>query len=121
MCIKGYNAGAGVNQYRIAKFGSSDGVVIQGAAATDSLIGVFDIPAAAVSGNRVDVVRNGFCQVEYGGTVTRGDLLTSDSVGRAVTAAPSAGVNNRVVGTAEVSGVVGDIVFMYVSCGSVQG
>jgi len=113
MCIKNYVAGAAINPYRIAKFSSSDGVVIQGAAATDALIGVFDIPAAAITGNRVDVVRNDFAQVEYGGTVTRGDLLTADSVGRAVTASSG----NRVVGTAEVSGVVGDIVYLFVTAG----
>lgn len=120
MCIKNYLAGATINPYRIVKF-SADGTVIQGAAATDSLIGVVDIPAIAAATNRVDVVRDGFCQIEYGGTVTRGDLLTSDSVGRAVTAAPATGVNNRTIGISEVSGVVGDIVYMQICCGSVQG
>ncbi len=41
--------------------------------------------------------------------------------GRAVTAAPAGGVNNRVIGIAMVSGVVGDIGQMIVSQGSVQG
>lgn len=120
MCIKNYTAGGAIAKYRIVKF-SADGSVVQGAAATDALIGVVDIPGAAVSGNRVDVVRDDLTLVEYGDTVTRGDLLTSDANGKAVTAAPAAGVNNRIIGIAEVSGVAGDIVYLFVTAGSVQG
>jgi hypothetical protein len=79
--------------------------VLQGAAATDLLIGVSDLGATSV-GDRVDVHRSGIVRVEYGATVTRGDLLTADSVGRAIAVTPGAGV--RTIGVAEVSGVVGD-------------
>ena len=120
MCIKNYTAGGAIAKYRIVKF-SADGTVVQGAAATDLLIGVVDIPNAAVSGNRVDVVRDDLTLVELGGTVTRGDFLTADSNGKAVTAAPAAGVNNRVIGVAETSGVSGDVIYVFISAGAVQG
>lgn len=105
---KNYVAGAATTKYRIAKFGAADGAVLLAAAATDASIGVFTELSQDIGG-RVDVYRIGLADVEYGGTVTRGDLLTSDATGRAVTAAPGAGVANRVIGVAEVSGVLGDI------------
>jgi hypothetical protein len=121
MSVKNYVAGGTINKYRIVKF-SADGVVVQGAAATDSIIGVVDIPALNVaSGNRVDVVHDDIAQIEYGGTVTRGDLLTSDSVGRAITASPATGVNNRIIGVALVSGVASDVPYVLINLGSVKG
>lgn len=122
MCIKNYVAGGTINRYRIVKFGSSDGVVVQGAAATNALIGVVDIPVDSVaSGSRVDVVHDDVALVEYGGTITRGDLLTSDSVGRAVTASPATGVSNRIIGVALTSGVASDIPYVLINLGSIQG
>ena len=79
-----------------------------------------DNPFAA-SGDRIDVVRSGMTPVIYGGTVAAGDLLTSDASGRAVTAAPGAGVNAYVIGQAEIAGVVGDIGSMTVFAGRIQG
>ena len=119
--IKNYTAGGTVNQYRVVKFGSSDGVVVQGAAATDLLIGVSCQPGAVASGERVDVVRDDMADVEYGDTITRGKKLTCDSVGRVVEAAPAAGANAHIIGIAEVSGVVGDIVPMYIEPSVMQG
>jgi hypothetical protein len=105
---KNYKAGAATTKYRIAKFGAADGAVIQAAAATDALIGVF-AELDAASGERVDVERIGAPLVEYGGTVTRGDPLTSDASGKAIKANPSAGARMSIVGFAEVSAVAGDI------------
>jgi len=103
----------------IVKF-SADAHVVQAAAVTDSLIGITtDIPAAL--NDRCDVIVHGLADVLYGGTVTRGDMLTTDASGRAVTAAPAAGVNNVVIGIAFVSGVVGDIGAVVLSQGKVQG
>jgi hypothetical protein len=117
---KAYLAGAAIAAYRIVKFDSADGTVIQAAAAADKSIGVTtDIPAA--SGETVDVVKSGLSYVEYGGNVTRGDLLTADSVGRAVTAAPSASANVRIIGVAEASGVSGDIGSLTIAASMLQG
>lgn len=118
---KNYTAEGVIPAYRIAKFGAADGGVLVGAAATDKLIGVNDrLPFAAI-GDRGDIVRIGICEVEYGGTVAAGDPLTSDATGRAVVAAPAAGSNVRVIGFAEVAGVVGDIGSLNISPCVMQG
>lgn len=102
---RNYLAAAAIAAFRIVKPGANDGEVVQGAAATDALMGVNDSIAPA-SGERVDIVKSGIADVEYGGNVTRGGPLTSDSVGRAVAATVP---GSRIIGFAEVSGVLGDI------------
>lgn len=119
--IKNYSAEGAIPAYRIFKFGAADGGILVAAAATDKLIGVTDRIAAAVSGDRVDGTRSGIAEVEYGGTVAAGDLLTADASGRAIAAAAAAGSNVRVIGVAEVAGVVGDIGSMLINPGSFQG
>jgi len=114
-------AGAAITKHRIVKFGADDDHVIQGAAATDSLIGVCEAVGAAAAEDRVDFIVAGIADVEYGGTVTRGALLTSDASGKAVAAAPATGVNNRIIGVALVSAVDGDIGPMSIQPGSMQG
>jgi len=117
--VKGFIAGGTVAARRIVKFGSGDTAVVQAAAATDSLIGVSDLGAAL--NESVSVIMGGVAAVEYGGNVTRGQLLTADSNGKAVAAAPAAGVNNRVIGVAMLSGVSGDIGSVLINPGAFQG
>ncbi len=115
-------ASAAIPKRRIVKFGASDGAVVlaAGPAATEFSIGITtEIDAA--SGEPVDVIRGGIADVEYGGTVTRGGPITSDSTGRAVAAAPAAGVNNRCIGFAEVSAVVGDVGPAFIQPFTLQG
>ncbi len=119
--VKNYSAEAAIAAYRIVKFGAADGGVLQAAAATDKLVGVTDRLAAAVAGDRIDVVRSGITEVEYGGTVAAGDLLTADASGRAIVATAAAGSNVRVIGVAEVAGVVGDIGSLRIELCSFQG
>lgn len=119
--IKNYTAEAAIAAYRIVKFGAADGGVLQAAAVGDKLIGVTDRLAAAVSGDRIDVTRSGIAEVQYGGAVAAGDLLTSDADGKAVVAAPAAGANVRIIGVAEVAGVLDDIGSMAIEPGSFQG
>ncbi len=123
LLIKNFTALGAIARYRIVKYGAADGEVLQGAAATDALLGVVALPSdvGAVAGEHVDVITHGLGEVEYGGAVTRGDPLTSDAQGRAVTAAPAAGANNRIIGFANVSGVLGDIGQVDISKGQVQG
>jgi len=102
-------AGATISRYRILKY-SAQSTVIQAAAASDSLLGVSGAgdgadPSMVVSGARVDVILSGQAFVEYGGNVTRGAVLTADSIGRAVAASSG----NRVIGIALESGVSGDV------------
>lgn len=118
--ILNYTAETALAKFRIVCFGATDGSVKQAAASTDLIIGVTEGFAYAV-GDRVDIVRSGPAEIEYGGAVTRGQPLTSDAVGRAVAAAPAAGNNVRIIGYAEVSGVLGDIGSVYVGAEMIQG
>lgn len=118
--IKTFTAEAAVAAYRIVKHGASDTAVVQAAASTDSLLGV-SVAVPGDLGKRVDIVLSDTVEVEYGGTVTRGDWLTSDANGKAVTAAPAAGVNANVIGRAMASGVVGDIGLVLLAPGRIQG
>lgn len=119
--IKAFTAETAVSPCRIVKFGSADGAVVQGAAVTDLLIGVADSLGQSTAGDRIDVVLSGIADVEFGGNVTRGQLVTADSNGKAVAAAPAAGVNNQVIGRALVSAASGDIGPILIAPGSMQG
>lgn len=121
MLNKNYTAEGVIPAYRLVKFGTADGGVLVAAAATDKVIGVNDRLAFAAIGDRGDVVRVGIAEVEYGGTVAAGDLLMSDASGRAIVAAAAAGSNVRIVGVAEVAGVLSDIGSMCIEPGMFQG
>lgn len=120
---KSFVAGGTIVPFTLVKFGADDNTVVAAAAVADFLLGVADIPhqGNAVTGERVDVVVNGVAEVKYGGTITRGQLLTTDASGYAVAAAPAAGTNNRIIGVALQSGVSGDVGSVLLSQGSVQG
>ncbi len=118
---KTYIAAAVIAAYRLVKFTAVDGEVTPAVAATDKIIGVSDRVNAPVIGDRLDIWRSGIVEVEYGGTVAQGDPLTSDAVGRAVVAAPAGGANVRIIGHAEVAGVLGDIGSFMLAPGSMQG
>lgn len=105
---KGFKAGAAILANLIVKLGADDDHVIQSAAVGDALLGVAQNDAPEVD-DSVTVMLSGIAEVVYGGTVTRGDRLTSDANGKAVTAAPAVGVNNSIIGIAGKSGVLNDI------------
>ncbi len=122
---KAFNAGGAIASYTIVKFGADDDTVVAAAAATDSLIGAVALVAPpgsnAATGDRVDVQLEGIADIKAGGNITRGGLVTSDASGQVVAAAPGAGVNNRIIGTALASAVSGDIIPVLIRPGSVQG
>lgn len=119
--ITPHTADAAINPYRIVKAGAADLSVAQAAAATDYLMGVTGRVSADAAGEQVDVYRDGVQPVDFGGTITRGQPLTSDANGKAVVAAPSAGTNNRIIGFAEISGVSGDRGLVFINPGLMQG
>lgn len=137
---KTFTAGGTINDARILKFSSADNLVVQATAATDALIGISKvpqgqqqraiqtgptpptIPTVTIAANqRVDVVLEGIGEVIFGGTITRGALITADANGKAVAAAPAAGTNNRIIGVAMCSGVDGDIGTVLISPSVMQG
>ena len=95
--------------FLIAKFGADDDTLSQATASTESLIGVFQHTTSAV-GEEVRVMLDGISKVKLGGTVTRGDRLTSDAAGKAVAIGAVAGTNYNSIGTALASGSSDDII-----------
>lgn len=120
--VKSYVAEAAVLPYRVVKFGTADGAVIQSTAAGDAHVGVADSLGQATAGTRVDVVQGGIAEAEAGAAITRGALLSVDASGRVITAAASAGTNVGVIGRALVSaGAAGEIINILIAPGSFQG
>lgn len=97
--IKTYEAGGTINEYRLVKFCTGDRAALQASASTDKFIGVAGLPkgATAASGESIEVIKAGVADVTYGGTVTRGDRLTSDADGKAISAEALFGTKTAVV------------------------
>ena len=55
--------------------------------ATDGSVRRFDASLNAISGDQISLQSTNTIQIEAGGNITAGNLLTSDSVGRAVAGA----------------------------------
>jgi hypothetical protein len=112
---KTFYAGAAVAANRIVKPGADDTKVVQGAAATDKLIGVSDNLGGA-SGDTIDVILDGVALVKAGGTIAFGDLITSDATGQGVVTTTA---SNRVIGVAMEAAVSGDLFGVRIAPGSV--
>lgn len=105
---KNFVAEGAIQAHRIVKHGVESGGVLLAGAATDAILGVStELPAE--EGERCDVHLVGLVEIEFGGTVSRGEPVTSDSNGKAVKADPAAGASANVVGVAHVDAVAGDI------------
>lgn len=121
MLFKSFVAGAAIGTYTLVKFGADDATVVPAAASTDFIIGAVQEVSPAL-GERVDVAVVGVAQLTAGAVVARGALLTTDASGRAIAAAPAAGVNARTIGVAlEAASAAGDVIHVLLSQGSVQG
>ena len=116
-----YTAEGAVTAHRIVKAGANDGGVLQASAATDKFMGVADSLGADAAGDRCEVYKAGSVEVEFGGAVAAGDPITADAEGRGIKAAPDAGDNVRIIGFAEVAGVLGDVADVFLSPGVMQG
>lgn len=113
--IINYDAGAAVNPLRIVKRGASDREAIQATDGSAAFLGVSDQLGADAAGDPLDVIRSDLGEVEYGGNVTGGDWLTSDSVGRAIATTTD---GDNVIGRAETSGVLGDHGSVFIAPGT---
>lgn len=103
---RAYQAEAAVIGYRIVKPGSADMTCVQAAGPTEALMGTSDSLDKA-TGEMVDVSVGAIDKVRLGGTVTRGAALTSDASGKAVATTT---IGHRIIGFAELSGVVDDLI-----------
>ena len=99
-------ADAAIPNNRLVMFGTGDRNVALANSATAFMVGVVnEMPPGIAAAERVDVVRVGIAWVECGAAVPRGSPITSDAVGRAVVAAPAVGINNRIIGFADETGL----------------
>jgi hypothetical protein len=106
--IKTFTSALAIPAYTIVKFDSSDNAVAAAAAATDKMFGITtDIASSA--GGECDVIVDDIAYVIAGGTIVRGDLLTSDASGHAVSIVPGVAAAARVIGVAMVSAASGDV------------
>ena len=106
--------------FLIAKFGADDDTLSQATASTESLVGIFQHTTSAAN-EEVRVMLDGISKVKLGGTVTRGDRLTSDANGKAVAVGVVAGTNYNSIGTALASGVADDVVPVLLNFNRPQG
>jgi len=111
--IKTFNAPAAVAGYRLITFATGVNDVELADAVSDPIIGVTTSIGSQDNG-RCDVVVAGITEAAIGGTVTRGEVLTTDASGRAVT---SAAGTDRVVGIAMADAVAGDIAAILIAQG----
>lgn len=118
--LKSFTAGAAITAFRLVKLSAAETVILS-AATTDLFIGVANEVAAA-SGERQDVVLDGIAFVEAGAAVALGAYIGSDASGRGITAAPAAGVNNRILGLAlDAASAAGDVIRVLICPGAFQG
>ena len=99
-------AEAAVEAHRIVKAGATVGGCAKAAAATDKIIGTSDELDHTI-GEVVDVAVGAVPKVRLGGTVAAGDALTSDAAGKAIATTTT---GNRIIGYAEVAGVLDDVI-----------
>lgn len=119
--IKSYIAEAAVAGNLFVKPGAnSDDNVLPAAGSTDLIIGATTNLGGDIN-KRVDVVMDGIADIQLGGSVTRGQKLTSDANGKGIAAAPGAGVNAQIGGIALASGVSGDIIPVLLNPSVMQG
>ncbi|CZT36422.1 hypothetical protein [Rhizobium sp. 9140] len=119
--IKAFIASTDLAHRAQVKFTAIDGEVALATAPTDVIAGVVDYPNGAKIGQRVDVVLFGPAEILVGGTVTPGAGITADANGKAVAAAPGAGVNHFIVGRVLTGGVSGDIAKAFINPHRIQG
>lgn len=118
--IKNFTAGAAVGANLIVKLGAADGAVLAATASTETLIGV-STELAAASGERCDILLAGVANVIAGGSVTRGNYITSDSAGKAVAIGATGGTNYGVIGIALTSASSGDLFPILIAPSRAQG
>lgn len=92
--------------FTIAKFGADDDTCSVAAASTDRLVGIFQHTTSDAD-DAVRVMLDGISELKLGGTVVRGDHLTSDASAQGVVAASEL---DTVICQAMASGVDGDII-----------
>lgn len=105
----GFTAGADLSavQFRFVKLNGTDLQVVQATVAGEDTLGVQQNNPSAV-GQSVSVMTAGVSKVEAGASVSIGDLITTDTVGRAIAA--TTGRTNTADGGAANDPLIGSFV-----------
>ena len=112
--IQAFKSDGAIAKGSAVKLGTDEKHVAVGAAATDSLIGLAQsAPAAAEDVTEVAVSGGG--KGLAGGTIARGDKLTSNGSGALIATVVA---SNRIVGHAMEAAVVGDIFSVQIEPGA---
>ena len=117
---KSSKSAAATGEGIIVKLGADDDHVAIATAVSDVLVGVTVNSVSAAEG-ALTIQMNGVASVKAGGSVTRGNYVTTNGSGQGVAASPSAGVNNNVIGIALKSAASGDLFPVLLSVGRIQG
>ena len=109
LLTQAFTAAAAIDAYRIVQPGAKAKTVTTATAATGRLIGV-TTEVGPSANEHADVNVTGIAEVEYGGAVKTGDLITSDADGKAVRAprtpqTKQAVISGRAAGNHTVSGI----------------
>ena len=111
--IKTFYADGTLEGRKLVTFGTGKLKVKQATAASEALIGVTTQIGSETNG-RVDVIFSGITEANAGGTIAKGDVLTSDSNADVVKASQAA---DRVIGIALEDAVTGDYVSILIAQG----
>lgn len=111
--IKTFYADGTLEGRKLVTFGTGKLKVKQATAAADALIGV-TTQIGSESNGRVDVIFSGITEVVAGGTISKGEVLTSDASGNVITATQAA---DRVIGISLEDVVVGDFATILIAQG----
>lgn len=107
--VYSFQAAEAIPAYRAVTYNNGvDGIVVAGGTTNETitLLGGVSTDIAGVTGATVDVVVQGFGEIQLGGTVKLFDTLMADSTGKAVRWTSG----NLILGTAMGSGASGDII-----------
>ena len=116
---KSFIAGADIPRATVVKHGDSDGKVTKATAATDALLGV-TAELDVKQGEPVDVHVMGIVEVQYGGTVESGGVLTVNNAGQAVSIGENPASKTRILGVAMTAGAAGEIGAVLLSPGFIK-
>lgn len=117
--IKQFVADTAIPRFTVVKQ-TGDGTVAIATSVNDTPLGVTD--SAPDLAERVDVVVKDYGQVLAGAVLAAGVAVTVDAQGRAVAAAPAAGVNNWCFGiTRQSSTAIGDVIWVELIKSRIQG
>jgi hypothetical protein len=116
-----YIAGVAMPARRLVKQGPADKFVVMAIDGGVPIIGVSEQIAVAAMAP-VDVIHSEVAVVEAGAAIALSSPITADASGRAITAAPAAGVNMWIVGiTLEAATAAGDFIRVLVKPERIQG